>query len=176
MKRKEIKAAEFRSDIFKLWKDQWMLLTSGDLSENKFNCMTVAWGSIGVMWNKPFVQVVVRPTRYTNEFMEKYDTFTLSAFSDKNKADLSYLGSRSGRDEDKLKKTSLTVIPSEKIPSPGYEEAELIIECRKIFASEFNPKEFMDASIIKNYPERDYHKVYFGEVLYISGTDKYTSK
>ncbi|HQO09954.1 MAG TPA: flavin reductase [Clostridiales bacterium] len=176
MKRQVISEKMFNTDIFKLWKDDWLLLTSGDYPKGKFNCMTVAWGSIGVMWNRPFVQVVVRPTRYTFEFMEKYGTFTLSAFSEKYKEDLSYLGSRSGRNEDKLKKTKLTPAASEKADSPCYEEAELVIECRKIYASEFRPSEFLDPSIIKNYQENDYHKVYFGEVLLISGTDSYMSK
>jgi flavin reductase (DIM6/NTAB) family NADH-FMN oxidoreductase RutF len=176
MKRQAISAKNFNSDIFKLWKDNWLLLTSGDFSKGHYNCMTVAWGSFGVMWNRHFVQVVVRPTRYTYEFMEKYATFTLSAFSEKYKEDLSYLGSRSGRNEDKLKKTKLTPAASEKADSPCYEEAELVIECRKIYTTEFRPSEFLDPSIIKNYQENDYHKVYFGEVLLISGTDSYMSK
>ena len=71
---------EFSAKIFSLWHHKWFLLTSGDFDKNEYNTMTVAWGSLGVMWNRPFAQVVVRPTRFTFEFMEKYDTFTLTAF------------------------------------------------------------------------------------------------
>ncbi|OGI05844.1 MAG: hypothetical protein A2Y40_02255 [Candidatus Margulisbacteria bacterium GWF2_35_9] len=138
--------------------------------------MTVAWGSIGVMWNKPFVQVVVRPTRYTFEFMEEFETFTLSAFGEKHITDLTYLGRVSGRDEKKLEKTSLTVIPSQIVKCPSYDEAELVIECRKIYSTRFNQDEFIDPSIKENYPEKDYHIVYFGEILHIDGTGKYLKK
>jgi len=173
MKRTEIQISDFSTEIFNLWGKQWMLLTAGDVENNSFNCMTVAWGSIGVMWNKPFVQVVVRPTRYTYEFMEKSDTFTLSAFSEEYRKDISYLGKVSGKNENKLEKTALTVIPSQMIKCPSYDEAELVIECRKIYSSRFNPDEFIDPSIKENYPEKDYHKVYFGEILHIEGTGKY---
>jgi len=176
MKRKEIKIYDFNTDIFNLWGKQWMLLTAGDIENDSFNCMTVAWGSIGVMWNKPFVQVVVRPTRFTNEFMEKFDAFTLSAFSEEYRKDLSHLGRVSGKDEKKLEKTALTVIPSIKIKCPSYAEAELVIECRKIYSTRFNPDEFIDPSIKENYPEKDYHIVYFGEILHIDGTGKFLKK
>ena len=52
-----------------LWMNQWLLLTCGDFASQDFNTMTVAWGSFGTMWNKPFAQVVVRPVRYTYKFM-----------------------------------------------------------------------------------------------------------
>ncbi|HAQ62403.1 TPA: flavin reductase [Candidatus Delongbacteria bacterium] len=173
MKRTEIEIYEFNTEIFNLWGKQWMLLTSGVLENDSFNCMTVAWGSIGVMWNKPFVQVVVRPTRYTNEFMEKFDTFTLSAFSEEYRKDLSYLGRVSGKHEKKLEKTALTVIPSIKIKCPSYAEAELVIECRKIYSSEFMPEDFIDNTILENYPKKDFHKIYYGEILYIGGADNF---
>ena len=67
-------------NVSALWSEQWLLLTAGDFRAGKFNAMTVGWGSFGVMWNKPFVQVVVRPTRYTYQFMEQYEDFTLCAF------------------------------------------------------------------------------------------------
>ena len=176
MKRNEIKIYDFNSEIFNLWGKQWMLLTAGDIENDSFNCMTVAWGSIGVMWNKPVVQVVFRPTRYTYEFMDKYDTFTLSAFGEEYRKDLSHLGRVSGKDEKKLQKTALTVIPSIKIKCPSYAEAELVIECRKIYSTRFNPDEFIDPSIKESYPEKDYHMVYFGEILHIDGTGKFLKK
>ena len=156
-----------------LWLRQWLLLTSGDFKKNDFNCMTVAWGSIGAMWSMPFVQVVVRPTRYTHQFMEKYSTFTLAAFSEKHRVDLQLLGSRSGRDGDKLSLTSLTPVASETIEAPGYAEAELIIECRKIYTDVFKPQNFLNAAIDENYPKKDYHTVYFGRIERIFGTELY---
>ena len=65
-----------------LWNKQWLLLTAGDFEAGRFNSMTIGWGSLGTMWGRPFAQVVVRPTRYTYEFMEKYDSFTVRVFGD----------------------------------------------------------------------------------------------
>ena len=91
-----------------LWAEQWMLLTAGDFAAGKFNTMTVAWGSLGTMWAKPFAQVVVRPSRYTRGFMEAYDSFTLSAFPEEQREALNLLGTRSGRDGDKIAASGLT--------------------------------------------------------------------
>ncbi len=173
MKRKKIDQDDFSTEIFKLWGKQWLLLTAGELDHNAFNSMTVAWGSIGIMWNRPFVQVVVRPTRYTMNFIEKFDTFTICAFSEEFRDKLSYFGRVSGRDENKTELSGLKVIPSITVSCPAYDEAELIIECRKIYASRFSPSEFADPSIEKNYSGSDHHFIYYGEVLRISGTKKY---
>jgi len=76
----EIKPYDFSLKINDLWKNQWLLLTVGDFEKGDFNTMTVAWGSLGVMWRKPFAMVVVRPTRYTFGFINRFPDFTLSAF------------------------------------------------------------------------------------------------
>ena len=89
---------KFNSNIFKLWDKQWFLLTSGDFEKGDFNTMTVAWGYFGMMWSKPTAVVVVRPVRHTYNFIEKYDTFTLTAFPSKYKKALNLLGTKSGRD------------------------------------------------------------------------------
>jgi len=156
-----------------LWDKQWMLLTSGDFATGKFNTMTVGWGSIGTMWGRPFVQVVVRPTRYTYEFMEGYDTFTLSAFPREYRKALQHLGTRSGRKEDKIDAAGLTPIASTEVKAPGFDEAELIIECRKIYWDDMNAGHFLDGRIEKNYPQKDYHRIYFGKILAIYGVDQY---
>lgn len=156
-----------------LWTNQWFLLTSGDFEKRSYNTMTVAWGSLGVMWNKPFVQVVVRPTRYTFKFMEQYDTFTLCAFSEEYRRALQILGIRSGRDGDKISEAGLTPIASSRIAAPSFAEAELIFECEKIYWDDFDPKKFLDPAIDRNYPHKDYHRIYYGEVVEILGTDVY---
>ena len=119
--------------------------------------------------------VVVRPQRYTYEFMEKYDDFTLTAFSPGYKDALKLCGTKSGRDMDKIKEAKLTPIASTDIGSPGFEEAELIIECKKIYSEDFKPEKFLVPEIDKCYPDKDYHRVYFGEIVNISGVGKYSS-
>lgn len=168
-----IKPEEFSADIFTLWNKDWLLLTAGDFNLNHFNCMTIAWGSLGIMWNKPFIQVVVRPQRYTFEFMEKYPDFTVSAFPDQFKQDLTLLGSKSGREYNKLADTKLSACASEFVASPSFKEAKLIFECKKIFASVMKPENFLDSENLKNYANNDFHHVYFGEIINILGEEKY---
>lgn len=173
MERTFIDVKQLRVNPHHIWNDQWFLLTCGDYYKDDFNTMTVAWGSFGTMWHKPFVQVVVRPTRYTYEFTENYNHFTLSAFPDTYKKALALLGRKSGRDCDKIKEAGLTPIASKEVSSPAFDEAELIIECKKIYWDDFKPERFLDPVIEKSYPQKDYHRVYFGEMIHIEGTDKY---
>lgn len=172
---KTISIDEFVVKVNDLWLNQWFLLTSGDYSMKHYNTMTVGWGYFGIMWNKPVAVVVVRPTRYTYEFINEYETFTLCAFNKKYRNDLLLLGNKSGRDCDKIAETKLNIVPSQKVSAPSFKEAELIIECKKVYWDDFKPVNFLDDSIEKNYPQKDYHRFYFGEIMEIRGTDKYLS-
>ncbi|MFY9399376.1 MAG: flavin reductase [Desulfomonilia bacterium] len=174
MKRKPIDFKDLIVQAHALWSRQWLVLTCGDFAAGDFNSMTVGWGSFGVMWNLPFAMVVVRPGRYTREFMERYDTFTLCALGKKYREALKILGSTSGRDTDKISMAGLTPIASSKVAAPGFAEAQLILELKKIYWDDLEPGQFLDPSIEKHYPQRDYHRIYFGEILAISGTDSYS--
>lgn len=120
------------------------------------------------MWNKPFVQVVVRPTRYTFEFMQKYPDFTVCAFPKTYHKALQLLGARSGRDGDKIAKAGITPCKGVGACSPVFEEANLIFECRKMYSDVFRPQQFIDPTIERNY-NNDYHHIYYGEILSVSG-------
>ena len=146
-----------------LWMNQWLLLTSG--SREDYNMMTVAWGSIGCMWEKPFAQVVVRPQRHTRGYMDNSDTFTLCAFPEKFSDDLTIMGTISGADGDKLSKTNFTIRPSKRVAPPSYNEASLILECRKMYWQDMDPGGFLDQSTHDIYADKDYHRIYFGEIL-----------
>ena len=167
MPRVEIPLEDFTVNPRDLWGNRWMLLTAGDFKKNKYNTMTVAWGSFGLMWWKLFAQVVVRPERYTYDFMENYDSFTLSVLPEEYRKVLQLCGSVSGRHTDKIKEAGLTPEASTHVAAPGFKEAEMIFECRKIYKDDFNPAGFLDPSIEKNYPEKDYHRIYYGEILAI---------
>ena len=169
----EIKVEDFSVRIFRQWNDEWLLLSSGDFKAGQYNFMTVAWGSLGVMWGKPVAMAVVRPSRHTYKFMEKYDSFTLCAFPPEYKKALTVCGTKSGRDVDKVKVSGFTPTESLAVSSPIFREAELAIECSKIYFDDFKPKNFMDIGIEDNYSGSDYHRMYLGEVLKIQGTDKY---
>lgn len=164
---------EFQVRSHHLWDTHWLLLCAGDLSVENFNMMTVAWGSFGTMWHRPFAQVVVRPTRHTFEFTEQYDSFTLCAFPEACRPVLKIMGTRSGRDMDKVRESGLTPLPSLEVESPGFAEAELVVECRKMYWDDFDPDRFLDPAIDKNYPQKDYHRIYFGEIRAVRGTTDY---
>jgi flavin reductase (DIM6/NTAB) family NADH-FMN oxidoreductase RutF len=170
---KEIPITKLYMPIFNQWDNQWFLLTCGDYESKDFNTMTVSWGSMGIMWHKPIVMVVVRPVRYTFNYMEKYNTFSLCTFSKSYKKALNLLGTRSGRDGNKIEASGLNPAAGQRIAAPSFSEAELVLECKKIYWDDFKPDHFLTADIDKNYPQKDYHRIYFGEVLGAKGVEKY---
>ena len=164
-----INVNEFTLKSISAWEDGWFLLTCGDFEKGHFNAMTISWGSVGVIWNKPFVQVVVRPTRYTYSFMQKYPDFTVCAFSEEYRKALKLLGSKSGRKMDKISTSKLTPIRSQIVSAPSFAEANLVLECQKMYQASFIPDNFLDPDIAKCYSTNDYHTSYFGEILKIYG-------
>ena len=173
MQRIAIPVEQFIARPYGLWEKNWLLLTSGDYAAGKYNCMTVSWGSLGQMWGRPFAMVVVRPQRYTRQFIEAYPTFTLCALPRQYRPALNLLGTRSGRDGDKIAESGLTPIPSTIVAAPCFAQAELVIECRKMYWQDFDPAHFLDAEIDRNYPSKDYHRMYFGEIVALSGSQAY---
>jgi len=168
-----IPVTHFRLQPNDLWANTWLLLTAGDYAAGKYNTMTVGWGSFGVMWGKPFVQIVVRPTRYTYTFMENYTTFTLTAFPEVYRKALSLLGSKSGRHGDKIAEAGLTPMAARVVAAPAFQEAELVIECQKMYWDDFKPDHFLAPDIERSYPKKDYHRIYFGEIVAIAGVERY---
>jgi len=160
---REVDIKELSIKAVDLWMNRWLLLTAGTIDD--CNMMTVAWGSIGCMWSRPFAQIVVRPQRYTRKYIEKSDSFTLCALPDKYRKDLQTLGTLSGKNGNKLSKTGLTLKASKKIAAPSYNEADFILECRKMYCQDMDPQGFIDRAIQDNYPANDYHRIYFGEIL-----------
>lgn len=178
IKRIEIPVEKFRMDVCKLWSKDWLLLSAGDFAAKRYNMMTVGWGSFGVMWGKPMAMIVVRPQRFTRPLLEQYGNFTLAAFPESCRAALQFCGSKSGRDfPDKAAAAGLTACASQSVTAPGYEEAELIVECRINYHSRFEESAMLDASVMgKWYPDNDLHEMYFGEILRVSGTEKYVAE
>jgi flavin reductase (DIM6/NTAB) family NADH-FMN oxidoreductase RutF len=159
-------------NILRAWDRGWFLLTAGDFASGAYNTMTVSWGSIGILWGKPFVQVVVRPTRYTFQFMEKHPTFTLCAFGEAHRAALNLLGSQSGRGGNKIAASGLTPVASTRVAAPAFDEAELALECEKMYYDDLEPSHFLASHIGPHY-RQDYHRVYYGEIVAIQGVDSY---
>ena len=157
---KEITAKEIEGNMIKMIADEWMLITAGD--KDSFNMMTASWGFLGEIWNKEVAVSFIRPQRYTFEFMEKSGIYTLS-FYGSEKALHKVCGSLSGRDVDKVKETGLTPVFSDN--TVYFEEARLVLVCKKIYTTEITENNMLDKDIMKNYPQNDFHKAYFGEIL-----------
>lgn len=156
---------ELNTEIFGLFDKKWALLTAGD--ENKFNTMTISWGGLGTIWNKPVATVYVRESRYTHEFMDNNEYFTVSFYPEDCKKQLGVLGSKSGRDIDKIHDSGLT--PVKAGDSVSFKEAELTLVCRKLFMQRLEEKNMPDDIVKKFYSTHDLHDMYIGEVVDIIG-------
>ena len=159
---KEIKPEELNFNPFTRIGSDWMLLTAG--TEDKFNTMTASWGGAGVFWGKPAVTCYIRPQRYTKEFLDREEYFTLTFFDEEYRKALSLCGSKSGRDVDKIKECGFTVKAGEG-DAPYIAEAELVLVCRKLYWQDMDPSHFVDGQIEQHYPQKDYHRMYIGEIV-----------
>ena len=158
-----IKPEEMVDNPFKLVGNDWMLITAG--APDSYNTMTASWGGFGVLWNKKVCFCVVRPVRYTYEFIERADNFTLTFFDEKYRGALNLCGSKSGRDIDKAAETGLTPVPGKLSGTTSFAEARMVLECKKLYFQDINPEHFIDQSIDDNYPQKDYHRMYIGEIV-----------
>ncbi|MGD9809194.1 MAG: flavin reductase family protein [Deferribacterales bacterium] len=161
MRFKELEPGKLTGNTFKMIGEQWMLVTAGE--KDNFNTMTASWGGLGVMWNKNVSYVVVRPTRYTYEFMEKYDHYTLSFLDDEYRDALTLCGTKSGRDMDKVKKAGLTPVFDGK--GIYFEQAKIAMVCKKLYWQDLEPNNFLDEAIMTHYKTDDYHRLYIGEIV-----------
>ncbi len=160
----EIKPEQFDQNPFKLIGSEWMLITAG--KDKNVNTMTASWGGLGVMWGKNVSFMVIRPQRFTKEFIDSSNEFSLSFFDSSFKKQLSYLGSVSGRDEDKITRANLTVAQSDNVPY--FDEAKIVIVCKKLYCQEYRRECFIDPELdTKWYPESDHHTLYISEVIKI---------
>lgn len=159
---KKINIKDLKENAISLFDDKWCLITAG--TKESYNTMTASWGAMGELWNKDACFIFIRPQRYTLEFTEREEYFTLSFFGEEYKKALAFCGRNSGRDCDKAKETGLT--PMEIDGSMSFEESSIVIVCRKLFYQDINPDGFIDEAIDKAcYPEKDYHRMYVGEVI-----------
>lgn len=169
---REVDVKELKLNPFSLIANEWMLLTAGS-KERGYNTMTCSWGHLGSIWGHggglPTAVCYVRPQRYTKEFVDREDLFTLTFFPGYRK-ELAYLGSHSGRDEDKVAKTGLTPVFGE-----GYtyfQEAKLVLVCRKLYRAPLTEEGFFHGETVEeNYPRRDFHDMYIGEIVKVFAAD-----
>ncbi len=159
---KKIKTAEIQGNVFNMIGEEWVLISAGTM--DSYNMMTASWGTMGVLWNKDIFMCFIRPGRYTFEFMQKQNYFTANFLSGKYKDKLDYCGSHSGREVNKMKVSGLTPMQCES-GAVFFGESSLVLECEKIYFQDLDPLNFLDKSIERNYPLKDYHRIFIGEIL-----------
>ena len=158
---------EFTTDILSVFDKKWALLTAGD--SDKFNTMTISWGGLGTIWGKPVATVYVRTSRYTHDFMDANDFFTLSFYPEEFKQILGVLGSKSGRDMDKMKGSGLT--PVQTGESMSFKEAEITLICRKLFRQQLDVASIPEDVAKAMYEGQAPHDMYIGEIVEIIRQD-----
>ncbi len=150
--------------------DEWMLITAKKGDES-FNTMTASWGHLGSLWGKLTATIYIRPQRYTKEFVDQSDYFSLSFFPQEFKKDLGYLGKASGRDGDKIANTSLT--PEGNDNSVYFKEAKLVFICKKMYRAPIREEGFLEDGVVEAYyPNKDFHDMYVGEIIEVLVDDK----
>ena len=155
-------------NFFEAIDKQWMLITAGN--NEKFNTMTASWGGTGILWNKNVVFTFIRESRYTLGFVDDNDYFTLSFFGGNMKKELAFCGSHSGRDTDKIKETGLIPVFDEN--APYFEQAELVLVCKKLYRQKLTEDSFIDKSLIDaQYSNNDWNYAFEGENVKILKKD-----
>ena len=155
---KEISPKEIDGNLIKMIADEWMLITAGN--EEKYNMMTASWGFAGEIWGNDSVMALVRPQRYTMEFINDSDYFTLSFYGDE-KGLHKVCGSKSGRDVDKTALTGLTPVFSDN--TVYFDEARLVLVCKKQYVGKISPEDFIDKEPLKWYND-DFHYIIIGKI------------
>jgi flavin reductase (DIM6/NTAB) family NADH-FMN oxidoreductase RutF len=156
-----IEPVQMNDNVFDLIANGWFLLTAGD--NDDFNTMTASWGGLGELWNRKVSFVFVRPQRYTWQFTERNNLYTMSFFDEEHREALNYCGSHSGRDVDKIRQTGLTPF-SPKEGATAFLEARMIMVCRKLYHQDLDSDRFLEGWIDGLYPAKGYHRMYVGEI------------
>ncbi len=158
----KIDPTKIPGNIIKMVSQDWMLITAGN--KDKYNTMTANWGGIGYLYNKPVAICFINPARYTYEFMENSDTYTLTFYTEAYRESLEYCGKVSGRDTDKVKNSGLTpeILPD---GSVAFKQAWMIIECRKLVSQSLSPDSIHDPAEKSKRAAQPMHKMYIGEII-----------
>ena len=167
---REISPSEIGGNVIDMIGREWMLVTAakdgareGDVCGSTYNTMTASWGGIGVLWNKNVSFVFIRDSRYTLEFVDGNDYYSLSFFGGSHQKELLYCGRNSGRDVDKMKETGLEPVFGDK--APGFAQAEIVLVCRKLYRQSMTAESFLDKELIdKFYADSDWHEIFVGEI------------
>ncbi len=161
---KRVNPCDIEENLIKMVSKQWMLITAKN--GEKVNTMTASWGGFGEMWYKDVSAIVVRHSRYTYEFLENSDYYTLSFLEEEYRDKLTYCGRNSGRTVDKIRECNFTLKSDENISY--FDEAKYVFVCKKLYSLDVDMEGFESSEFAEQmYPDKDIHKMYVGEILYV---------
>jgi flavin reductase (DIM6/NTAB) family NADH-FMN oxidoreductase RutF len=159
---KTIDIFSLTENAFAMLDKDWMLVAAG--TKDNYNMMTASWGGFGVLWKKPVAFVFIRPQRHTYQFVESNDYLTLSFFSEKYRDILTLLGTKSGKEINKMNIEGLSVVETS-LKNISFQESRLFFECKKLYHDDIKPAHILLPEIDKNYPIKDYHRMYICEII-----------
>ena len=162
---KEINIEDLKIDGVQDISKKWTLITAKK-DDQSVNTLTASWGAVGFLWNKPIYLAFIRPERFTHEFVENSKYYSVCFFNEIYRDELKYLGTHSGRDENKVEKVGFHL--SNDQVAPYFSEANLVIICKKLYSDDFKPQNFADDSIMTNFYEprkAQLHTCYYGEII-----------
>lgn len=134
--------------------------------EDIVNTMTIGWGNVGYIWNKPMLMVPVRYSRHTYSMIDRAKEFTVSVPVKRDlKEALAYCGTKSGRDVDKIKECDLTLHTAQQVDTPIISDCDLQIECRIVYKQAMEPGTLDQDIRDLKYPNGDFHVMYYGEIV-----------
>jgi len=134
----------------------------------RLNPMTIGWGVFGLIWGRPLFEVLVRPSRYTYHCIERTGDYTVNVLPADLREVADYCGTQSGGDVDKMAEMKLSPLPSRQVRSPGIEQADIVFECRVVHHNDVQEPAFEEEIVSNYYPDGDFHRVYFGQILNVS--------
>ena len=145
----------------KITKGAFLTVRAGD----SVNTMTIGWATIGFVWKREIMMVAVRNTRHTFGLIEESDNFTVTVPRDaSHKEAVKFCGTKSGREYDKFAECGLEQRQAQQVDSPVIDIPGIHYECRIVYKSAMDPA-LMDPKMEKLYPAKDYHTLYFGEIV-----------
>lgn len=160
---KKIEVSELDRNMVDMIGRQWMLITAG--TPETFNTMTASWGGLGFVWNRPVAYVLVRPNRYTREFIEREGRMTLSFMGEEYRQALKICGTVSGRDHDKMAEAGLRPWFSEG-GAVAIADAEIVLDCRVMYAEMMKEELFTRFADVEQWygPGNPLHHLYVAEI------------
>lgn len=159
---KEIAAKELKENVFHMIGDEWLLICARDNDNGRMNMMTASWGGYGILWHKEVCFLFVRPQRHTHKLLSEQNVFSVAVLPSDHKDAHKVCGKLSGRDLDKIKETGLTV--TELDGTATVAEGKLVFVVKKLYEDVLKKDGFLDNSLLKNYPDDDFHTVYVCEI------------